>query len=230
MGELLERIKLSNLVHGNGIVENFKNNSLFFYEAYSKSDKNITSIPVGQLQIGGFYFLHYLDDSNWMKFSPIFTVDFKKFDNLIIIHGVNFNFIPLEVRATIFDNFIKESDFEKNSLLPVSYEGVYRELIKYGFEYAIVEYNLAQVKYVHKINMDLVPRFLYSQHPINKYDPNGLMTIWKAKIKDKEKRDQEMTQLLVSDLFTASNDILENYKMLKGHIDRVQKSLDKYGQ
>ncbi len=229
MGELLERIKLSNLVHGNGIVENFKNNSLFFYEAYSKSDKNVTNIPRGKIQLGGFYHLHYLDPSNWMVYSPIFTVDFKKFENLIIIHGVNLNFIPLEIRSTIFDKFMTVDNFERDMLLPVSFEGVYKELIKYGFEYAIVEYNLAQVEAVHKISMDLVPRFLYSQHPRNKYDPKKLYEIWNAKIADKEQRHQEMSKALIEDFYTVSDDILENYKVLKSHISRIQKSIEKYG-
>ena len=230
MGELIERIKLSNLLNGNGIVENFKNNSLFFYNAYSKSDKNIMSIPIGKVQLGGFYFLHYMDDSNWMKYSPIFTIDFKKFENLIIIHGVNFNFIPLEIRAAIFDKFILEEDFEDDRLLKVSYEGMYRELLKYGFEYAIVEYNMAQVKAVHKISMDMIPRFLYSQHPINKYDPKKLYEIWEAKIGEQGERHKEMSKSLIDDFFTASDDILDNYKVLKNHILRIQKSLDKYGQ
>jgi len=230
MAELLERIKLSNLVHGDGIVENFKNNSLFFYNAYSKSDENIMNIPIGKIQLGGFYFLHYMDDSNWMKYSPIFTIDFKKFENLIIIHGVNFNFIPLEVRAAIFDKFILEEDFENDRLLKVTYEGMYRELLKYGFEYAIVEYNMAQVKAVHKISMSMVPRFLYSQHPINKYDPKKLYEIWEAKIGEQGERHKEMSKSLIDDFFTASDDILDNYKVLKNHILRIQKSLDKYGQ
>jgi len=229
MGELLERIKLSNLVHGDGIADNFKNNSMFFYEAYSKSDDNILNIPKGKMQLGGFYFLHYLDDSNWMQYSPIFTVDVKKFSNMIILSAVNFNFIPLEIRASIFDKYITDKDFEKDNLLSVNYEGVYRELLKYGFEYAIVEYNLAQIKYVHKIAMSQIPRFLYSQHPINKYDPKKLYEIWLAKIGDKEERHKEMSNSLISDFFTASDDILENYTQLKNHMKRLQKSVEKYG-
>jgi len=229
MGELIERIKLSNLVHGDGIAENFKANSIFFQEAYSKSDKNVMSIPIGKIQVGGFYFFFYLDDSNWMRYSPVFTVDFKKFDNLIIVYGVNFNFIPLEIRSTIFDKFMTEDNFEKDILLPVTYQGVYKELLKYGFEYAIVEYNLAQVKYVHKISMNLVPRFLYSQHPVNKYDPNKLYSIWSAKIDDKAERHREMSSALIKDFYTASDDILDNYTLLKNHIARIQKSIDKYG-
>jgi hypothetical protein len=102
----------------------------------------------------GFYHLHYKDDSNWMKYSPIFTIDFKQFENLIIVIGINFNFIPLEVRIFIFDKYITEDDFKKNSLLKVDFAGVYKELKHYGFEYAIVEYNLSQIVLVHKINLE----------------------------------------------------------------------------
>ena len=229
MGDLLERVKLNNLVFGNGVVENYKNNSLFFYEKYSKSDDMVTSIRVGQMQMGGFYQLHYKDDSNWMRYSPIFSVDFKKFADMIVIIGINFNFIPFEIRTTIFDNFIKESDFDNNTLLPVTYEGVYKELLKYGFEYALVEYNLKQVQLVHKINMEVVPRFLYSGHPKNKYDPKKLYEIWSVKIKTKQQRDQEMSQALISDFFEASDEIMENYTVLKNHITRIQRSKEKWG-
>ena len=229
MGELLERVKLSNLVYGNGIIENFKNNSLFFYESYAKSDKNILNIPRGKMQVGGFYFIHYKDDSNWMQYSPIFTVGFKKFSNMIIINAVNFNFIPLEIRVSVFDKYITKDDFENDNLLAVTYDGMYRELLKYGFEYAIVEYNLAQVEIVHKINLEMVPRFLYSQHPINKYDPKKLYEIWSAKISGREKRHQEMSSALIKDFYQASDDILENYDVLRKHILRIQRSLDKYG-
>jgi len=229
MAELIEQIKLNNLVYGNGIADNYKNNSMFFYEKYSKSDKLVTSIRPGQMQMGGFYFIHYLDDSKWMGYSPIFTVDFKKFGDMIVILAINLNFIPIEVRATIFDQFVKKEDLENDSLLPVTYDGAYRELLKYGFEYSIVEYNLKQVKTVHKINMSQVPRFLYSGHPINKYDPKKLYEIWKAKIGDKSKRDQEMSASLISDFFEASDEILKNYDVLKNHIQRLQRSVEKYG-
>ena len=215
MGELLERVKLNNLVYGNGIVENYKNNSLYFYNKFSKSDDEVTSMNVGQMQLGGFYHLHYMDDSNWMRYSPIFTADFKKFENLIVIIGINFNFIPLEVRVSIFDKYIKEEDFEKNTLLEVDFQGVYKELLQYGFEYALVEYNLQQVQLVHKINMEAVPRFLYSGHPKNKYDPKKLYEIWNDKLSSRADRDAEMSKALIKDFYQISDDIKENYKLLK---------------
>ena len=102
MSELLERVKLSNIIYGKDIPDVFKQNSLFFYEKYRNSDKEVLCITSGNMKLGYFYHLHYKDDSNWMKYSPIFVVDFKKFDNQIIIIAINFNFIPLEIRTTIF--------------------------------------------------------------------------------------------------------------------------------
>lgn len=229
MGFLLEQVKLSKLIYGKNEVDSFKNNSLFFYDKYKESDEYINSISINQIGLGGFYFLHYKDDSNWMRYSPVFSVSFKKFDNLIILMCVNFNFIPIEVRIAIFDKFINQEDYEKNKLLKVDFEGVYRELLRWGFEYSIVEYNLAQVQRVHKIHLSQVPRFLNSQHPINKYDPKNLYGIWKAKFGEHIERHKEMSNLMITDLYEIESDLIEEYSMLKDHIKRVQNSYQKYG-
>jgi hypothetical protein len=230
MGLLLERIKLSNLVNGDGIADNYKNNSLYFFDKYRKSDQEVQALSLSNLESGRFYFFHYLDDSNWMKYSPVFVVSIKKFENLQIIMAVNMNFVPLEVRTSIFDNYIVEENFEKDVPLKVDFKGVYQRLRNYGFEYSICEYNLAQVKLCHKINMDSVPRFLYSGHPINKYDARKLYGIWKAKLKTRDKRDAEMSSALIKDFFEVTDEISSNYDVLRGHIQRLQSSLEKYGR
>ena len=239
MSELLERVKLSLLDNGNGITENFINNSKFFAEAYTSSSEQVKNIPISAIKFGYFYHLAYRDDSNWMQYSPILAIEFKKFSNMIILLGINLNFIPLEVRTTIFDRFMNKDHFEKNIPLSVSYTGVYNELSKYGFEYSIVEYNVAQIHLVHQIDMSIVPRFLYAGHPKTyttfidkksvKYNPEALYKLYLAKLQTKGQRDQEMKASLISDFYEASDDILENYKALKGHIDRIQKSAQKYG-
>ena len=81
MGELAERVKINLLVNGNGIPDNFKNNSLFFYNKYQESTKEVLAVSVTAVQPGGFYFIHYLDTSSWMQFSPVFVADYKKFSN-----------------------------------------------------------------------------------------------------------------------------------------------------
>jgi|LauGreDrversion4_2_1035121.scaffolds.fasta_scaffold56093_3 hypothetical protein len=229
MGELVDRIGLRMLVDGDGLADNFKNNSLYFYDKYQKSDNGVKSINVSDILPGSFYHFHYLDDSNWMKWSPVFVTNYKKIGNQIIIFGVNFNFIPLEVRAFLFDNFMKEEDFEKDQPLPVTYEGMYAELIKYGFEYALVEYNALQIKFVHRISMDMVPRFLIAGHPKNKYDPAKLFDIWKVKIKDKDKRNQEIMKSTIDEFYDTRGEINEKYVLLKGHIQRIQNNMKKYG-
>jgi len=229
MGELVDRIGLRILVDGDGLADNFKNNSLYFYDKYQKSDKDVRAVGVNDILPGNFYHFHYLDSSNWMMFSPVFVTNFKKISNQIIIFGVNFNFIPLEVRAYLFDNFMIEEDFEKDRSLKVNYDGMYSELIKYGFEYALVEYNALQIKMVHRIEMGSVPRFLISAHPKNKYDPGKLFDIWQVKLKDKDKRNQEIMNSTIDDFFDTKGEINEKYVVLKKHIQRIQTNLRKFG-
>jgi hypothetical protein len=230
MGELIERINENNKLNGNSISDNYKANTMFFFERYKINTKEVLNIPLIKIQFGGFYFFQYQDDSNWMKYSPVFVADFKKFENQIIITAINFNFLPLEIRASLFDKFMIKEDFEKNRLLKVNHEGVYKALLEYGYEYALVEYNLAQVKLVHKIDVSLVPKFIYSGHPINKYDPKKLYEIWKKKLETRDARHQEMMNAVIADFYDISNEISENYNVLKGHVDRIQKSYEKYGK
>ena len=150
MGVLMDKLDLSLLTNGNGIVDNFKNNSLFFYEQYQKSSDVVENISISDIYPGNFYFFHYYDDSNWMQYSPVFVVDYKKFEDKIILIAVNFNFIPIELRVKLFDKFIIEKDILEERPLKVDFTGMYTELLKIGFEYSLVEYNTRQIKFVHK--------------------------------------------------------------------------------
>lgn len=229
MASLQDRIKLSQSVFGNDIVDFYRSNTLFMYEKYYQSDDMCSIISKDKIEVGGFYFLHYLDDSNWMKWSPIFCCDYRKFSNMIVILGVNFNFIPLEIRGYIFDKFIIESDFKSNKTLNVDFKGMYSELLKFGFEYSIVEYNVSQIKVVHRINLELLPRFLYSSYPKNIYDPKKLMQIWEKKIETREKRHAEIITSILSEFYEVDKDLSNKYDALKDHIDRLQASYQKYG-
>ena len=150
-----------------------------------------------------------------MKFSPVFVVDFKKFNNIILVYAVNFNFIPLEIRSIIFDKYIGNSEMNKDIDLNINYDGVYSELIKYGFEYALVEYNLSQIVRYHRIATPYLSTFLYSQHPINKYDPNKLYSIWVKKLETREQRHKEMLHSLANDFMKLDSDISDDVSGIK---------------
>lgn len=229
MGALIDRVKQSLLINGNGVVENFKNNSLYFYNLYTKSIKDFKTISIRDISPGAFYFFHYKDSSNWMQYSPVFVADYRDMGNRIVLFCINFNFVPLEIRALIFDKYITETDFEKDNYLKVDLEGVYNELRRTGFEYALMEFSAERIQLVHKVSLSLLPRFLYHQHPINKYDPKKLVSIWQAKIEKREQRHQEMTMSLLSDFYDINNEISEKYDALKGHIQRIQNNIRKYG-
>lgn len=240
MGELADRVKLSLLVNGNGEVDNFKKNSLFFFNKYLKSDEDVKNLQLRNIRPGGFYFFHYKDDSNWMKWSPVYLIDFKKYNDQIIFLCVNFNFLPLEVRVNIFDKFIQLNDFEKdgkpikdydkNLVRKIKYQRLYQELKRINYAWCLQEFNAAQLVMVHKISMLMLPRFLYHQHPKVKYDPKKLNQIWKAKLADQVERDKDMTQVNLEDFYNIDKDISEKYTQLQDHIKRVRTSYQKYGR
>lgn len=225
MGYLIEKTKLKLLLNGNGLVENFHNNSLELAEMYQKSSKDVLSIPIKNITPGGFYHLISVNESNWMRYAPVFIVEFKKISNKIIFIAVNLNFIPLEIRVLFFDKFIIEKDFEKDTLLKVKYTGIYNELRSIGFEYSLMEFDASKILFAHKISMDMVPRFLISAHPTNKYDPKKLMEIWNVKISKNKERDEEMKKLSLEDIYNVNTEINNKYDVLKNHIMRVRRNL-----
>jgi hypothetical protein len=226
MGYLVDKIYENK---DKNVADIYKENSMYFYEKYSSSSLEVMNIPLVKLNIGGFYFLHYMDDSNWMRYSLIFATSFRKFENKIIMTAVNLNFIPLEIRVAVFDKYISKKNAEENKLLEVDHKGMYDVLFKYGYEYSLVEYSMKQVVSAHFINMSVIDRFLYSGYPKNVYDPKKLYDIWVKKLKNKEKRHQEMMRAVISDFYDISKEIDSKYNLLKDHIDRVKKSYKKYG-
>ncbi len=230
MGILSEKVKLALLVNGNGVPDNFKNNSLWFYERYLKSTPEVLNVKVQDIFPGGFYFFHYKDDSNWLKWAPVFVADFKKFSNKIIVFALNLNMLPLEVRVLIFDKFITEADFEKNNFLKVDYVGMYNELRTLGFEYALMEFDALRLELVHRIHLDVLPRFLYHQHPKNVYDPKKLNEIWFAKIGARDQRHKEMMMSSIDDFYNFETEISEKYDVLRNKIMRIRNNAIKYGK
>jgi len=225
---LSELVKVNMKVYGNNLSETFKNNSLYFLDLYKRSIDDFKTVATKDIIPGGFYFLHYHNDSNWMKYSPVFVTEYRKISNKIIIMAINFNFIPLEVRVLLFDKFITEKDFknDKNdTYLKVDFQGAYDELRNLGFEYALMEFDVSKIELANKVSLLLLPRFLYHQHPINKYDPNKLIEIWAAKIEKREQRHKEMTLALLSDFYDVNSEISDKYSVLKGHIQRIRRNM-----
>ena len=93
-----------------------------------------------------------------------------------------------------------------------------------------MEFNARQIKMAHVIDMHLVPRFLYAQHPKATYDPKKLMSIWQKKIETKTQRDNEMKQAMLDDFYKIDLDISEKYKVMRDHISRMQRSMERYGR
>lgn len=216
-----------------GVPSFFKENCMTYYKLYTAPDKDIvTPIPISNMFNGGIYFIYYKDESNWMRLSPILCADIR---DKRIIFGINFNFLPLEIRLDLFDDMIM--DLENNNkqnegTTPfnfMTFELAYKKLLKRGFEYAIVEYDISRIVQVFNIKYDNLPTWLYSQHPSNIYDPNKLYQIWAAKLKNRPERHQELIGKLVEDFYNVTDELIDNSTALKGHFKRLQRSQEKYG-
>jgi len=225
MGNLIDVIKNES---GGNIPQYYKDNTVLLYNKYRSPDDVVKSIPVSKMADGMFYFLMYYDESNWMKYSPIFLVDWKKFDNMIIGYGVNFNFIPLEYRAAIFDKIIRDLE-DEDQVKGMTFESMYKILLKFGYEYALVEYDMKRIERCYHISVGILPKFLYSSYPKNKYDPQKLYDIWMKKLEGREKRHQEIIQQLSSDFLDVTGEIELKYDALSDHMKRLQRNHKKFG-
>ena len=111
----------------------------------------------------------------------------------------------------------------------LNFESTYKKLLRYGFEYAIVEYEIGRVAQVFEISYEELPYWLYSQHPKNIYDPLKLYQIWAAKLKNRPERHKEMISKLVEDFYNVTDELIDNSTALKGHFQRLQRNQDKFG-
>jgi hypothetical protein len=55
------------------------------------------------------------------------------------------------------------------------------------------------------------------------------LNIWQSKLKNRQKRNQEIMNATMNDFFTTKGEINEKYKLLKGHIQRIQNNQKKFG-
>ena len=179
--------------------------------------------------MGYFYHFVYEDSSNWMKYCPVFVCDFKYIKSTIILLAINLNFIPMEYRVLFFDKFYDKKNVDSNNSIKCSYSSVYDALRSIGYEYSLVEYDVKLLQMIHMIDMKLVPRFLMSGDPINKYDPKKLYSIANTKLPNSEKRDNAIKKATLDDFYSINKEIDESYNILKNHIKRLQTNEKKYG-
>lgn len=220
MGILADKIKDDS---NGSISEYFKTNSYNLYKKYQNPDDTVQNISISDITNGGFYLLFYLDESNWMRYSPVFVCEIR----YNIFFSMNFNFIPLEIREQFFDKYIINLE-ENDQLSEIKFERCYKELIRYGFEYAIVEYDIKKIKAVLKIDISILPEFLYSSYPAVKYDPNKLYDIWSKKLKDREQRHQELIKTIVSNFYETKESLISEMTVLKNHFTRLKRNQEKF--
>lgn len=217
----------------NGVPTFFKENCMTYYNLYKSPDMDIVKpSPISNMYNGGIYFIYYKDESNWMKLSPILCADIR---DKRIIFGINLNFLPLEIRMDLFDGIVsnlEDNNNQSNGMTPfhfLNFETAYKLLLRRGFEYAIVEYDMSRIVQVFEIKYENLPTWIYSQHPKNIYDPIKLYQIWSVKLKDRPERHKDLINKLVEDFYNVTDELIDNSTALKGHFKRLQRNQEKFG-
>lgn len=228
MGVLKAQVDIE--MKGIDVVKYYKDNVQLLYNLYSNPDgsKGVEEINISDMHTGGFFFMHYMDESNWMQYSPIMFIDTKEFENRIIGYAINFNFIPFEYRIALFDKYLNDL-VDNYQLSSITFENAYKMLLEIGYEYAIVEYDMKRVERVFSIDLSILSKFLYSSYPTNKYDPNKLYSIWLKKLETREKRHQELIASTVEEFFDMEQNISDSFEALENHVKRLQRNMRKFG-
>lgn len=190
-------------------------------ELYEEKYNQLKSISTAKMTIGRFYFIVNNDSNGWMKYCPIMLIDYKQFKDYNIGYTINFNFIPIEIRIAMFDTIL--SNFtDENQFQVMNFKLAYSLLLKYGYEYAIMEFNLRNILEVREIPINKLSKFLYSSPPFIKYDPNKLYDIWVKKLATKPQRHQQMTKANIETFFDKTKELNEEFSLLKNRIKRIQ--------
>lgn len=224
MGKLYDIVQ--DKIKEKGKVNLFKENSTKFFNLYQKPDGELVrGVPMDSLIEGRFYFIIYKDDSNWMKFAPIFFIDHAIYKSIKIFYGVNLNFLPLEIRVNAFDNVYDPN--KPDCFRGINFEKAYKLLLKFGFEYGINEFDSRRIQRIYEIDMSNLADFIMSGYPANKYDPKKLYDIWEKKLETKEARHQAFIQATLQTFYDTENAVGEP-DVLKDRIKRIQAGTKKY--
>ncbi|MFV2016363.1 MAG: hypothetical protein ACC656_13105 [Candidatus Heimdallarchaeota archaeon] len=166
---------------------------------------------------GKTYFLFYdlagaLNSSRMEQYSPILAIKTAYVENIPILWGFNFNFVPERVRINWFDKVIDRffkgvmntnatlKRIEELKPLNLTFDGVYRTLASIGFEYSIREYRLDLVNRAYEINLNEIDRFVsIDTEFFSGVDQQKLIEIWLAKLTEGEQRLMKIKQDILTD-------------------------------
>jgi len=191
-----------------------------------KPDGNVFKIVNPKdIQPGKTYFLFYdlaaaLKSSKMEQYSPIFVIKTSLVDNIPIMWGLNFNFMPERARIMWFDKILdrffkgvintNEEVKVKDKRLDVTFEGVYRTLASIGFEYSIREYRMDLIQKAYEINLNELDKFVsIDTSYFSGVDQKKLIEIWLSKLDKQEERYNKIRKELIMN-FKIMNDNLEH--------------------
>ncbi len=232
MAWLKKEIKNQFLKDGNKMyIENAK------YIANYLSSNNLTLVNNTNIEIGNFYFV--FNDLNGKSSKMEQFIPCIYLGNVDTLEGnkslcFSFNFVPVAIRTVLLDkllesydnslikeNIKKKSIREEQTYANINFDRTYNALRSIGFEYTIREIYTKNINKVVRIATKDLPKFItMNTYLFTGVPEDKLAQIWVAKIKDREKREQDFLKKLMGDYDKMTKEIQDSISEQQVNIDK----------
>lgn len=197
-------------------------------------------ISQGELERGRLCFILYDlqgKSSKMEKYNPLFIIDWANIDNRRYLFAVNCNFMPVAVRVMVFNvifnsdpGVLTDLDPDPSRQEPVSgmtFGKVYKLLKSVGFEWAIRKFEAVRINESYLVNFDNAKEFItMSTAKLTGVDDGKLLEIWKKKIKDQSKRENQLIKELLGDYKSMEKELGKSIESVTEQEETLYKSLD----
>lgn len=200
---------------------------------FRSPDKKTHFVNLKDIQVGSFYFMKYdsrsVNKSSKMEQTvPMLVVDYKDKIDKRVLWILNMNFMPINIKVAFMSSFMEkfpnaekfnaevEDTVSEQPLNSITYDLMWRELIKYGFEYAIREIRVELIEKVLKVSTDNL-HYLTTVNTqiLTGVDEGKLNEIWITKLKNESigERAEELLQIK-NNYYAILEELADKFKFL----------------
>jgi len=148
-------------------------------EMFSRCFKNpspqVKPTIIQKLLKGKFYIIRYNYNGNKI-WCPIFTIDFRIYQNKNILFAINFDYLPTEYKVILIDNLLDDSTANFNAnvqfagkdamseqpIKNITFENTYSFLKRNAKkEYCITAYDVLKIEKIYVISTTILHRFVF---------------------------------------------------------------------
>lgn len=217
-----------------------KNSDFISAELQNGQSQIVSLINPTSIVKGGMYFVFYDlqgKTSNLEKWNPILAIDWYDDGTTRQLIGLSCNFIPVAIRAIIFNSICGPNQklFQSNQdvqttkqeqISGISFGKISKLLSTVGFEWALRKFDIRKINKCWQINTNNWTEFvMMSTARFTGVDDGKLIEIWQKKISEQEQRQKEVLLEILGDYNKMESELNQRYQSVMEQEDNFLKSL-----